>query len=106
MDERAKQKTPLIRRTLTKTNLITPIIQRLCGRGKGGNKMNYYVKRYKQRRMEGFNPLEAFGVVAAGIAAHGTMEDLRVVENIRWKDSAGLLDEMKEDNDERIAKAI
>lgn len=69
-------------------------------------KLNPYVERYIERRREGFNPIEAFGVVAAGIAAHGTMEDLKEVEKVRWNDSVKLLNEWEERSNEPITRTV
>lgn len=42
--------------------------------------MNRYIKYYTERRNQGFEPVEAFGMVASGIAVGGTIEDLQELD--------------------------
>lgn len=44
--------------------------------------MNRFVLRYYQRRNEGFSPMEAYGLIASGIAVSGTYEDLLEVDRV------------------------
>jgi hypothetical protein len=48
--------------------------------------MNDHIKRYKKWIEEGFSPLEAFGIVASGIAVGGTFEDLKLLDREFMKD--------------------
>lgn len=41
---------------------------------------NRYIKYYTERRDQGFDPVEAFGIVASGIAVGGTLEDLQELD--------------------------
>lgn len=65
--------------------------------------MNEYVKQYKIQRINGFKPIEAFGIIAAGIAVGGTIEDLRIVEKAYWND---LVENTEGFNHERITSAV
>lgn len=64
--------------------------------------MNDYVKRYQIRRYEGFDPLDAFAIVASSIAVSGTIEDLRMVDRAFQKDFWN----KEELNNERITSAV
>lgn len=59
--------------------------------------MNQYVQRYHIRRKEGFEPLDAFGVIASSIAVSGTLEDLKTLDRVFQDDltkySEGLINE-------------
>ncbi|WP_405103130.1 hypothetical protein [Oceanobacillus sp. FSL H7-0719] len=71
---------------------------------------NYYVSRYEMHRDGGFNPLEAFGVVASGIAVHGTLEDLKELDAHFQHDSSKhigkILNKTEEFNYESITKSV
>ena len=55
--------------------------------------MNRFIKKYNDLLKEGFNDLEALGMVAGRIAFQGTIEDLQTVQ-LHFTDS--LVTECKE----------
>ncbi len=55
--------------------------------------MNRFIKRYNELLNEGYNDLEALGMVAGRIAFQGTIEDLQAVQ-LHFAD--GLVNECKE----------
>ncbi|MCM3739197.1 hypothetical protein M3210_02830 [Oceanobacillus luteolus] len=61
-----------------------------------------YIRRYEREKKEGFSKLEAFGIIASGIAIGGTLEDLQELDRHFQKDlykSEGL-------NNESTTKSI
>ena len=47
--------------------------------------MNEYVKRYKKYRKE-HRPLESYAMAARTVAFHGTLNDLKAIEQAYWNE--------------------
>lgn len=69
--------------------------------------MNNYIKEYQDLRDQGYNDLEAFGLVSNRVALIGSMDDLKAVRDYHMQDFLSNCEEVfnegMESKNERVA---